>query len=124
MKPAALLIHVCDWEAGFAWYSKVFPDAIVEEILEFDFRALRIDDFVIEIVKSDEKVASGKAGTVLYWAVQDLVEGMSHFQHMGAELYRGPIEIENGLGMCQFIDPFGNLIGIRGPFNKALKRDV
>ncbi|MDO3386877.1 glyoxalase [Gilvimarinus sp. SDUM040013] len=124
MKPAALLIHVRDWEAGFIWYRKAFPNAIVVEFPEFEFRALRIDDFMIEILRSDEKVASGKAGTVMYWSVQDLVEGVSHFRNLGAELYRGPIEIENGLGMCQFVDPFGNLIGIRGPLNKALKHDI
>ncbi|MBE3659112.1 glyoxalase/bleomycin resistance/dioxygenase family protein, partial [Vibrio navarrensis] len=25
-----------------------------------------------------------------------------------------PMEIENGLSMCQVEDPFGNLIGLRG----------
>ncbi|TOL44982.1 glyoxalase/bleomycin resistance/dioxygenase family protein, partial [Vibrio parahaemolyticus] len=38
----------------------------------------------------------------------------AHFQKLGARLYRGPMEIEDGLSMCQVEDPFGNLIGLRG----------
>ncbi|MDX8425330.1 VOC family protein, partial [Vibrio parahaemolyticus] len=39
---------------------------------------------------------------------------LSRFEAIGASLYRGPMEIENGLSMCQLEDPFGNLIGLRG----------
>lgn len=123
MQPAALLIHVCDWEAGFSWYRKAFPEAAIVELPEFEFKVLRIDDFVIEIVRSDEKVRSGKAGTVLYWAVEDLLEAIAHFRQLGAQIYRGPMKIEDGLGMCQVTDPFGNLIGLRGPFNRAKHSD-
>lgn len=123
MQPAALLIHVRDWEAGFSWYGKAFPEAVAIEVPEFNFKALRIGNFVIEIVCSDEKVPSGKAGTVLYWATEDLLEAVAHFGQLGAKIYRGPMEIENGLGMCQVTDPFGNLIGLRGPFDKAKQSD-
>ncbi len=118
MQPAALLVHVRDWEAGFSWYREAFPEATVVELPVFEFRVLRIGSFTIEVVRSDEKVPSRKAGTVLYWAVEDLMEAIEHFRQLGAEVYRGPIKIENGLGICQVADPFGNLIGLRGPFNK------
>ncbi|MEY4589738.1 MAG: hypothetical protein RL497_1814 [Pseudomonadota bacterium] len=117
MKPVALLIHVRDWEIGFSWYKAAFPSAVVVELPDFNFRALQMGDFLIEVVRADEKVPSGKSGTVLYWAVLDLLEAIKHFKHLGSEIYRGPIPIENGQGMCQVTDPFGNLIGLRGPFN-------
>ena len=66
MRPTALLVHVDDWEAGFSWYREAFPGATIVELPEFEFRALRIGNFIIEIVRSDEKVPSGKAGTILY----------------------------------------------------------
>lgn len=116
MKPYAVLIHVPDWEKGFLWYHKAFPTAKVVDLPEFKFKALQLDDFLIEIVSSDEKVASGKAGTVIYWAVNNITEEINRFVQLGAKLYRGPMKIENGLRMCQLIDPFGNLIGLRGPF--------
>lgn len=117
MQPAALMVHVNDWEAGFSWYREAFPEATVVGIPKFNFKALRIGDFVIEVVRSDEKVPGGKAGTVLYWAVGDLLKAVERFQQLGAEVYRSPMAIENGIGICQVTDPFGNLIGLRGPFD-------
>ena len=120
MYPTALLVHAPDWELGFAWYKEAFPCAKTIEMPEFNFRALQIGEFLIEVVRSDKKVPSGKAGTVLYWKVDDLLMEIERFKKLGSELYRGPMSIENGLGMCQVTDPFGNLIGLRGPFNKAI----
>lgn len=104
MKPIAILIHAPDWEAGFSWYQKAFPDAVVVKLPEFDFRALRIGDFFIEIVRADEKVSSGKSGTVLYWKVPDLLAAIEHFENLGSEIYRGPMAIKKGQGMCQVTD--------------------
>lgn len=118
MQPIAVLIHVPDWEAGFSWYQKAFSDAIIVQLPEFNFRALRIGDFFIDVVLADDNVSSGKSGTVLYWAVPDLLQAVEHFESLGSKIYRGPIPIENGQGMCQVTDPFGNLIGLRGAFNK------
>ena len=68
----------------------------------------------MEIVKADEKVATGKYGNVLYWLVSDYEATLTRFLDNGARLYRGPMEIENDLIMCQLEDPYGNLIGLRG----------
>lgn len=114
MKPSALLIHVSNVNAGLTWYAKAFPEAKTVYFEAFDFTALDIYGFLIEIVPSDEKVSSGKFGTVMYWSVPKLDNAVRHFESIGAKLYRGPMAIENGLGMCQLEDPFGNLIGLRG----------
>ncbi|MBF4269698.1 glyoxalase/bleomycin resistance/dioxygenase family protein [Vibrio anguillarum] len=101
-------------KSGLAWYQKAFPEAVSVYHPEFDFTVLDLNGFSLEIVQADEKVDSGKKGTVVYWAVANLVEALDHFETLGARLYRGPMEIENGLSMCQIEDPFGNLIGLRG----------
>ncbi|CDG17070.1 Var1 [Xenorhabdus doucetiae] len=116
MKPATLLIPVPDVEAGLAWYKRAFPAARVVYVAEFDFTVLEIGDFSLDIVQADKKVNSGQQGTVLYWSVPSLYAAIQHFQTLGASLYRGPIKIDNGLGMCQVKDPFGNLIGLKGRF--------
>ncbi|GAB6263071.1 hypothetical protein PSSHI_33150 [Photobacterium sp. R1] len=41
-------------------------------------------------------------------------KSLAYFESLGAKLYRGSMEIENGLSMCQVENPFGNLIGLRG----------
>ncbi len=116
MKPIALLIHVQDVQAGIEWYKRAFPFAQPTYIEEFDFTVLELDGFSLEIVQADSKVDAGKKGTVLYWSVPSLETSMAHFEQLGATLYRGPMVIENGFGMCQMEDPFGNLLGLRGKY--------
>ncbi|HIF5693401.1 TPA: glyoxalase/bleomycin resistance/dioxygenase family protein [Vibrio parahaemolyticus] len=114
MNPAAILVHVPNVEKGLEWYKKAFPEAVPMNDSEFDFTVLSLNGFSLEVVQADDKVGAGKFGTVLYWSVASLPAALSHFETLGAHLYRGPMEIENGLSMCQVEDPFGNLIGLRG----------
>jgi predicted enzyme related to lactoylglutathione lyase len=111
---AAILVHVPDPEAGLAWYASAFPEAERFRLDEFDFSYLRIGAIDLEIVQADEKVASGAAGSVVYWAVDDLDRALAHFEALGAHLYRGPMAIQEGYWMCQVRDPWGNCIGLRG----------
>ncbi len=76
---------------------------------------MKIGNIQLEIVTADEKVAAGAAGTVIYWSVDDLDTAIAHFATIGAALYRGPMQIEDGQWMCQVRDPWGNCIGLRGP---------
>ena len=113
-RPIAILIHVPNIEQGLSWYQAAFPELVATYHPSSDFTTLDINGFSIEIVQADEKVGSGKKGTVLYWSTEDFDKSLLHFQLIGAQLYRGPMEIEGGLTMCQVEDPFGNLIGLRG----------
>ena len=112
---AAVLIHVSDIAAGLAWYQKAFPEAVRKRLPEFDFEFLVVGAVNIEIVLADEKVLSGPFGSIVYWQVPELKAALQHMQSIGATLYRGPMQIEEGLGMCQVRDPWGNCIGLRGP---------
>ena len=116
MKPSAVMIHVADLSIALDWYKKAFPNAVDTGRASENFIQLQISGFLIELVKSDEKVCSGKAGTILYWLVKDLKTEIERFLLLGSEDYLGPIKIENGLGMCHITDPFGNLLGLKGPY--------
>ena len=111
---AAVLVHVPDVEAGLAWYHLAFPQATRCRLEAFDFTYLSIGSVNLEIVPADRLVGSGAAGSVVYWRVQDFDKTVAHLRSIGAELYRGPLQIENGLRMCQLRDPWGNCIGLRG----------
>jgi len=115
MQPVAMLIHVEDIKAGLDWYTKAFPLARIKCLPDSDFTVLDINGFQLEVVQADEKVGAGKCGTVLYWQVKNLTQSLQHLMAIGAVLYRGPLDIEDQLSMCQVADPFGNLIGLRGP---------
>ena len=115
MKPVANLIHVSDVEQALHWYSSAFPEARIKTVNGFEF--LDINGFALELVPADDKVSSGKSGSVTYWEVADLTSAIERFKALGSSVYRGPIDIGLGTGMCQVTDPFGNLIGLRGRFN-------
>ena len=107
------MVHVPDVVVGLDWYRRAFPEAINIDLPEF--KCLRINGINLEIVPADEKVGFGTAGVVVDWLVEDFDEAVQHLQNLGATLYRGPGNIENGWRMCKLKDPFGNLIGLRGP---------
>jgi len=112
---AAVLIHVSDVAAGLAWYQRAFPNAVHKRVEARNFEYLSIGRLNLELVRADEKVASGAAGSVVYWRVANFDKALKHMQEIGAVLYRGPMEIEDGQRMCQVRDPWGNCIGLRGP---------
>ena len=111
---AAVLIHVGDVSAGIEWYQRAFPQVVRQRREQFDFEYLQLGNVQIEIVPADAKVASGAAGSVVYWQVPDFEAALEHMLGIGATLYRGPIPIEDGQRMCQVRDPWGNCIGLRG----------
>ncbi|MEZ9232510.1 VOC family protein [Vibrio amylolyticus] len=119
MQPVAVLIHVPDVQQSLEWYKKAFPTAIATQLEAFDFVSLSLQGFAIEIVQADDKVTFGKQGTVVYWSVDNIEQALTHFYSLGCTLYRGPMDIENSLTMCQVEDPFGNLIGLRGQHVRA-----
>jgi ribosomal protein S18 acetylase RimI-like enzyme/predicted enzyme related to lactoylglutathione lyase len=111
----AVLIHCADPDAARAWYHQLWPQARVEHLDDpVPFDLLIHDGVQLEFVLADEKVASGKAGSVVYWPVADFDAMRARAEALGATLYRGPMDIEQGWRMAQFIDPFGNLFGLRG----------
>lgn len=115
MKPVANLIHVNNVDLALNWYKRAFPMAVERSINGYII--LDLGGFSLELVPADVQVGAGKLGSVTYYQVEDLETEISKFQKLGSIVYRGPMVIESGLGMCQVTDPFGNLIGLRGPFN-------
>jgi predicted enzyme related to lactoylglutathione lyase len=112
---AAVMVHVSNVDAALAWYLQAFPEAIRTTARGTDFVYLCVGDIQLELVLADEKVSSGAAGSVVYWQVANFEESLHWLQVLGANLYRGPMQIEANLSMCQVKDPWGNCIGLRGP---------
>lgn len=111
---AAVMVHVPQVEAALAWYKRAFPEAVQSRAEPSKFEFLSIGGIQLELVPSDEKVSSGACGSVVYWLVPAFEVALAHMQSIGAKLYRGPMQIEANVTMCQVQDPWGNCIGIRG----------
>jgi predicted enzyme related to lactoylglutathione lyase len=107
------MIHVPDWKNGLPWYQQAFPNAEVKKIQAKNRKYLEFDGIDIELVNCDERAPSGVAGSVVYWGVDDFDHRLEYLISIGASLFRGPIEINGKLRICQVKDPFGNVFGIR-----------
>jgi uncharacterized protein len=109
-----IMYFVCDRHAAAEWYSKLFGIKITWlENPEHFF--IRVGDQEVWFHQSDSKVPSGAAGHVAYWQVVDFDAVLERATQLGAKLYRGPLDRQDGSYMCQVQDPDGNLIGLIGP---------
>ena len=63
----------------------------------------------------DEFNRPGPSGTVPYWTVSDVDATVAEWSQHGASPHRGPKTIMTGERLCQMLDPFGNLFGLRQP---------
>lgn len=117
MIPVAILIHVDNVDSALSWYQRAIPEVVLKHHEPNIIAILNVNGFLVEIVKSDCKVQAGPSGGVLYWQIPDLEVALNRLLEIGATLYRGPMQIEEGLAMCQVMDPYGNLIGLRGAGN-------
>jgi uncharacterized protein len=108
-----IMYFVSDRRAAAAWYSSLFDIKITgSENPEHFF--IRVGDQDVWFHQSDSKVPSGAAGHVAYWQVSDLDAVLERATQLGAKLYRGPLDRQDGTYMCQIKDPDGNLIGLIG----------
>lgn len=110
---AAVMVHVPNQAAALAWYAQAFPSAQRREV--DGLTLLEVSSISLELIPADAKVGNGAAGTVVYWHTDDFAAELERLQSLGATLYRGPMVIEDCQQMCQVKDPWGNLLGLRGP---------
>jgi len=94
------------------WYGRVLGQR--PQFIDENFASIRVGTSELCFHVADAKVPAGRAGQVAYWRVSSLNAARGAFEGAGATLYRGPLNIGNGRAICQFADPFGNLIGVVG----------
>jgi len=99
------------------WYSTLLE--LPASFLDENYASIPVGSVQLCFHLADSKVPAGRAGQVVYWRVGSLVDASDKFKRAGASLYRGPLAIEAGHGICQFADPFGNLFGLIGAYNRA-----
>ena len=112
-----VLMFVPSVRAAAEWYSSVLrlPATFAGE----DFAAIAVGLAQLCFHLADSKVPAGRAGQVAYWRVSSLVDASDSFERAGALLYRGPLAIGSGQGICRFADPFDNLFGLIGAYKGA-----
>ena len=111
--PGNVFYFVADLAAATRWYSArlgVEPVTRASQLVMFDLPGARLT-----LHEADEFNQPGPSGTVPYWTVSDVDATVALWSEHGASAHRGPKTIMTGERLCQVLDPFGNLFGLRQP---------
>jgi catechol 2,3-dioxygenase-like lactoylglutathione lyase family enzyme len=102
---------VPDLAAATVWYTDrlgLEPALTARQLARFDLGGSSLTVHTI-----DDFNGGGPSGCVAYWDVPDVDRLTEDWVAHGAVAHRGPKTIMTGERLCQLLDPFGNLIGIR-----------
>ncbi|PRY13610.1 VOC family protein [Kineococcus rhizosphaerae] len=109
---STVFLFVADLPGAVRWYTDRLGDPPVEEIPQlavFDTGAGRL----VLHVEDEFNTGAGVSGPVAYWDVADVDAVTAAWVAHGALAHRGPKTVFGGQRLCQLLDPFGNLVGIR-----------
>jgi predicted enzyme related to lactoylglutathione lyase len=111
--PGNVFYFVADLASAAAWYAArlgLEPVTRASQLVMFDLPGARLT-----LHMADEFNQPGPSGTVPYWTVDDVDATVARWSEHGASPHRGPKTIMTGERLCQLLDPFGNLFGLRQP---------
>ncbi len=104
-----------DLEAAKEWYAELLG---IEPYFERPgYCEFRVGDSQDELGLIDSRYApaggaTGPAGAVMYWHVDDVAAARDKLLSMGAKEYQPYTERGHGFITASVVDPFGNVLGI------------
>jgi predicted enzyme related to lactoylglutathione lyase len=104
-----------DIEAAKRWYTDLLGIAPYFE--RPGYCEFRVGDYQDELGLIDRRYApagsaTGPAGAVMYWHVDDVKAALTRLLSMGATEYQPYTERGHGFITASVVDPFGNVLGI------------
>jgi len=112
---ATVTYFAADWAAARDWYTRV--TGVEPYFLREGYAEWRLGDHQAELGLVDARfrapqAATGPAGCVLYWHVDDVDTTLARLLELGAALHEPTQDRGRGFVTATVIDPFGNLLGI------------
>ena len=104
-----------DLAAAKKWYAELLS---IEPYFERPgYAEFRPGDYQHELGLIDARYApdgsaSGQAGAIVYWHVDDVTATFEKLLSMGAREYEAPQERDEGFVTASVVDPFGNILGV------------
>ncbi|MDI6678197.1 VOC family protein [Bacillus wiedmannii] len=104
-----------DLAAAKKWYAELLG---IEPYFERPgYTEFRLGDYQHELGLIDSRYApdgsaTGPAGAVVYWHVDNVTATFKNLLSMGAKEYEAPTERGKGFITASVVDPFGNILGI------------
>ena len=112
--------HTADLTAAKQWYTDLL--GIEPYFDRLEYVEFRLGDYQHELGLLDSRyvqelgqpgsAATGPAGAVIYWHVDDVPATLNRLLAMGAKPYEAPRDFGGGFIGASVIDPFGNILGI------------
>ena len=104
-----------DLEAAAKWYTELLGVGPYFE--RPGYREFRIGDYQHELGLIDSRYApsgsaSGPAGAIVYWHVDDVTATLEKLLSLGAKEHQAPTDRGEGFVTASVLDPFGNILGI------------
>lgn len=113
--------YASDLDAAKSWYAELLGIEPYFEVKDADgqpaYIEFRIGDYQHELGVIDSRyapagAATGRAGAVAYWHVDDVTASLEKLLSMGAKEHQAPTERGEGFITASVVDPFGNILGI------------
>lgn len=108
------LTAAVDWYRTLLGAEPYFERSVADTPAYVEFR---IGDYQHEFGLLDSRFAphdrpAEPAGTVLYWAVDDVRDAFERLLEHGAVVHQEPIERGPGFVTASVVDPFDNILGV------------
>jgi predicted enzyme related to lactoylglutathione lyase len=103
---------VTDLPQAADWYTRLLgqaPERPMSQLVTFT-----LGPATLTLHETDEyNDAAPAIGSVAYWTVRDVDAAAAACAALGGVVHRGPKTVFSGDRLCQVLDPFGNLLGLR-----------
>jgi predicted enzyme related to lactoylglutathione lyase len=117
---ATISFFADDIQAARAWYTELLgiepyfqrPDAENPLYIEYRFGDYQHELGIIDRRYAPYGPATGPAGTVVFFHVDDVDAALERLLSMGASVLESRIDREAGFVTASVVDPFGNILGI------------
>ena len=97
---------VADLAAAKAWYGKVFE---AEPYFDQPFYVgFSVGGFELGLLP--DGAVPGKAGSLVYWGVEDIEAEVARITALGATVHGAIQDVGEGIRTVELADPFGNLL--------------
>lgn len=112
---ATVSFWAADLETAKEWYAELLG---IEPYFERPgYAEFRLGDYRHELGLIDSRyapdgAATGPAGAVVYWHVDDVAATLERLLSMGAEEHEAPADRGGGFVTASVVDPFGNILGV------------
>lgn len=114
---------VTDLDQTIDWYERLLGRSATRPMPQLATFTLGAATLTLHSV-DEYNAGAPSAGSVAYWSVDDVDTAAAACVAQGGVVHRGPKTVFSGDRLCQILDPFGNLLGLRQPAEPPSRLEI